>query len=337
MMLWPGKDQKLGDWMSMTDIRSQVPDGHSVKTPELSVPAWAYFNNTTQALDLSGFSWQMCHLGARLRNAEIAANLSKFNDPSGQCRGSVSGKDMDELADLVSRFMNDPSGSPLPMAGFTVLSSVSLERYVTAQTQSMYGTIMSSQLILSWSAFETLANDLWKEAVNAHPGTLALMKAKKEKGISNQKAENEKQKIEQEKRETTLVPMWLIERHGFDVSKCIGNILAVKYGGMRSLDEIADRYVSTFPRGCIAGNIEFWNDEHIRASSAVRNLLIHKAGKVDKEFKEQRGKYAELACCDIDDQLFIDGKLVSDLIRGMVAFTKRLIVAVDEWIVNNPV
>src|SRR5262249_13752989 len=59
-----------------------------------------------------------------------------------------------------------------PLVFSPVLHAADFGDCADEQTRNVYDTLMASQLILAWTAFETVAEDLWVAAVNSHPAEL---------------------------------------------------------------------------------------------------------------------------------------------------------------------
>jgi hypothetical protein len=110
---------------------------------------------------------------------------------------------------------------------------------------------MSAQLVLAWTAFETLASDLWEAAINKHLETLV---SKAWEGKS--------------------VPFIFVRDNGLDLKNQMGTILK-KHLKDPSFEEIVNQYQRTFSEGD-AGAVQFWTHSRIRLPYSLRNLIVHR-------------------------------------------------------------
>lgn len=72
----------------------------------------------------------------------------------------------------------------------------------------------------------------------------------------------------------------------------------------------------------------------IDALSAVRNILLHKAGEADDEYVRQQ-TFLPVPAAAKGERVKLDGQNTSDLIKPAVASCKSLMIAVDDWIHDN--
>ncbi len=68
---------------------------------------------------------------------------------------------------------------------------------------------------------------------------------------------------------------------------------------------------------------------YISALAAVRNLLIHKAGKADAQFLTQVKGYSELSAIEHNERLKLDGEIVNKLRDAAISVGMKLIAHVD--------
>lgn len=103
----------------------------------------------------------------------------------------------------------------------------------------------------------------------------------------------------------------------------------------RSLAGIRRAYHSAFSQQH-ARIDEVLDETVLQYSAAVRNVLIHKGGKVDAEYREQVAGVPEAIRPEVGQPLPISGKLTAELIGGLVGNSQKLIRAVDAWILGHP-
>src|SRR5579864_5644027 len=328
------RDPKYGWWMTTTQRYSvELPRADALRCKALSKPVSAFISNAKQSLALAEFPWMIANLGKRYALAEIAASMIKFGDPCyegieqrlpGQPNVNPEWKiEFDSWKKIFDGVLDGtvtpPFQLPPPLSPGVITVRGSLTE-VGDEIGAVYDTMMSSQLILSWSAFETLAGDLWEEAVNAHPRILANMRA----GVrANTRGTQE----------SKTLPMRFLEMHGYDIKNKMGTILIEHRGPFQTLDKIADAYQSTFPRGaCSASSPEFWKNPDVRSACAIRNLIIHQAGVIDEDFSKQHRGDPRLSGYKPGERFALDGELMRKILPGLYLFAGELIRSVDTWI-----
>lgn len=161
-----------------------------------------------------------------------------------------------------------------------------------------------------WTAFETMAGDVWEQALNASPENLATLKGATGQGKS--------------------ISPDIIRLHGFDLRQKMGTILRSKYP-MSGLSEIRHAYNHAFDADAHA-IISAIDDSALKKLSAVRNVIVHKAGKVDQEYLDRTENIGDLPAVTLGQSLPLNGQFVADLLRSATAACVMLLKSVDEWI-----
>jgi hypothetical protein len=174
---------------------------------------------------------------------------------------------------------------------------------------------LSAQIVSSWTAFETLAGDLWEAALNSHPHGLSELKGKKAQGEKT-------------------VQIGLLQKYSFDVSKAMGALLKEKRPFDR-LEDIRENYELAFYTD-VAKISEALSNDLLDTLSSVRNLLVHRGGVVDERYL-RRTKNLQLAPqAVIGERIKLDGDIVERLSLAMQLLGASLLHAVDEWLVAHP-
>jgi hypothetical protein len=75
-------------------------------------------------------------------------------------------------------------------------------------------------------------------------------------------------------------------------------------------------------------------NKSIDAISAVRNLLLHKAGEADDEYIRQQQSLS-IPKAAKGEKIILNGQNTSDLIKPAIASSRSLMIAVDDWINEN--
>jgi hypothetical protein len=195
--------------------------------------------------------------------------------------------------------------------------------YAHAESYSAPGMrrFRESCLIGVWSAFETLAADLWVEAVNQRPDSLGLNVFTPDASVSFK----------------------ILRDFEYQISSRIGELARRKeIGKFDDLDKMKEAYLLAFKvppgekNGRPSPNIIAIFDKHIvrlRAASLVRNLLLHAAGKVDVKFKRNmQGIDPPLASLKEGADLPLDGRRVIEWITTPIECSLELIEFVDGWL-----
>lgn len=177
---------------------------------------------------------------------------------------------------------------------------------------------LSAAIVGTWTAFENLAGDLWVAAVNERPRSLACMA-----GRSGQ-------------RERKKIPYDTLAKHKFNVENKMGTIYfetgAVAFTTLKAIES---SYENAFADGFqdIDNTVK---DRSFFVLSSVRNVLVHKAGHVDSEFKNSMKNEPRFSDLKLGDELPIDGDMAAQLIDPVVRATVKFIEAVDAWMQLHP-
>ena len=198
------------------------------------------------------------------------------------------------------------------------------------ETEEAIDAILGGMVIAAWTAFETMASDLWVAALNAHPVKLAALSGtwhKPEKFEADELTEDE----EDQKQDKT-VKLQDLQMNGYDLSKKMGSVhkYRFKWG---VLEGIRRAYGAAFSNHYdeIKSAIE---DHSIDALAAARNVLVHKAGVVDGKFKKKHRNWPAFAGLEPETVLQLDGVAVRDLLGASLGSAIKLMNAVDIWLVS---
>lgn len=171
----------------------------------------------------------------------------------------------------------------------------------------------SSLVIQGWIVFETLSEDLWEAALNAHPTTLADLGGK------------------------TTISLNDLQRNHFDVRSKMGTILKDRKNDVsfRTLKDIQEAYSLAFSKQG-SGIADILKRPYLRYAAAVRNLLVHKRGIVDKEFENQTSGITDVPAVAVGDCFPLGGHLSGKLVDACRHTGIALILAVHGWIDGHP-
>jgi hypothetical protein len=194
-----------------------------------------------------------------------------------------------------------------------------------------YGFInmFSGYITGTWSAIESMLGDLWEAALNTHPHVLATLNGKP-KRLASDSETSIKSAPDQEKK----FDLNLVAKHNFDLRTCMGTIFRLERRfEFTRLSSAREAYARAFSERSSRIDTAIGN-KSIDALSAVRNVLLHKAGEADAEYIRQQNSFAVPKAAK-GERIRLDGQNTSDLIKPAVASCKSLMIAVDDWIADN--
>jgi hypothetical protein len=199
-------------------------------------------------------------------------------------------------------------------------------------------TILSAVLTGTWSAFETLAGDLWEESLKIHPRGLSELNGKPGDELkAKQKAARlpGQQDLRVDQKQEMMVPLSTLGKHGFNVSDQMGAILRGRFN-FSKLEGIREAYIRAFGNDNFGKPIlEHLGNDCLDSISEVRHLIVHKSGKVDEKFVAALKEDSRFASLKEKDDIFLDGPLVKSLIDPAIACASKLCKSVDNWIIHN--
>jgi hypothetical protein len=182
----------------------------------------------------------------------------------------------------------------------------------------------------TWTAIETMFGDLWEAALNTHPKILASLNGKPRKDASQTQQQPKVSGGDQEKK----LDLNLAAKHGFDLRSCMGTIFRTERRfEFTRLSSAREAYMRAFSEKSARVDAAITH-KSIDALSAVRNLILHKAGEADDEYVKQQKIFA-VPKADKGQKIKLDGQNTSGLIKPAIASSRSLMIAVDDWISDN--
>lgn len=232
-----------------------------------------------------------------------------------------------------------------PVAGETCASADEIFAGMSELTPKFGGWfthLMEMQIVACWTAFETLAGDLWVAAVNAQPSPLAMLSGSrtriaKGKGKRSDEAKfsPDESNAPQDDKEVSLSDIMRLSRGTYDISHCMGSLLKRRFK-FTSLSGIRRAYGAAFDpkrqRELTEGLDGVLADSSFDALSAVRNLIVHKSGVADDDYLEDMKSAPAAPKLTIGQRLSVTGRLVCDLIGPVTKQSVALLRAVDAWV-----
>jgi hypothetical protein len=209
--------------------------------------------------------------------------------------------------------------------------------------------LLEGYLLQAWTAFETMAGDLWEAALNEHPNVLSDLSGKLDKtlkGLTSRKLASvftPKQQAhakEGQDEEGKWIQLEKLKIYNYDVSRRMGTVLRDRFP-MSVLPGIRQAYYRAFSQD----NDEILaalNDPALDALSAMRNVVAHQNGRIDEDFRLKfRKRFAwvselkELANLNIGDKIELTGNITRWLGDNTFKCGWGLLRAVDDWLVSH--
>ena len=191
------------------------------------------------------------------------------------------------------------------------------------KAQQGFELILSGMIVGSWTAFETLAGDLWEQCLNSRPemGFKAL-------GIKDAEDGND----DEEKRRMAF-PFGLLRQWDYDLKARMGTLLrTMKKHDFGTHGGMARAYSKTFNSG--ATNIVF-HDQTLRWLAATRHVIVHNGSIADDEFKKKVAEHPSLRSTELDKPVPINGVLVRELVDSASSQGVALISFMENWLNEN--
>jgi hypothetical protein len=78
------------------------------------------------------------------------------------------------------------------------------------------------------------------------------------------------------------------------------------------------------------------SDQSLDALNAARNLIVHKAGVIDRRYYNETKNLTLAPKGQIGERISLDGQIVATLVNTGLERCNGLILAVDEWLLRHP-
>ncbi len=207
----------------------------------------------------------------------------------------------------------------------------------------VFRQLMHSQIVMCWTAFETLACDVWICAVDEHPRILALLSGEPKRigrlarSAGQRKDDDIAETDAARKRGLSLKVISDETRSTFKIDTRMGHLLySCDFVKFIKLSSIREAYSSAFAqqhkRTGLSGIDESLSSNSLDAISAIRNLIVHKGGVADDEYMACVNRNVGLPVAKEGEAIMLEGKFVGELITEFVDACLKLIVSTDDWI-----
>lgn len=199
---------------------------------------------------------------------------------------------------------------------------------------------LSSMIVGTWTAVEVLAGDLWETALNLHPASLSDLTGKEKPNIT--KTMNQRRSVDAQSRrepdsergdQSKSLSLRVLGEFRYDLQEAMGTILRRRFS-FSVLSELREAYTLAFNKnpGAI---LDYVYSDDVDCLAAVRNLIVHKAAKIDGPFRDWVGSDARFSQLAVGETLPIDGSLVLTLVNPIIECMSKLLQSVDGWIARN--
>jgi hypothetical protein len=185
-----------------------------------------------------------------------------------------------------------------------------------AQMRESMDAMFASIIFESWTAFECLAGDAWIATVNHAPKKISTKVASSRFSESGD----------------VITPKSL-NNLGYDLNANFGRFLVdTKRFSFLGLGDIINAYAALFDvrdDRATLGTFNRVSKGYIFALSAIRNLLVHKSGKVNEEFIGRVRRFRDFGNVVHDEQLLLNGEMVATARLAAVSVGLALLKKLD--------
>jgi hypothetical protein len=200
--------------------------------------------------------------------------------------------------------------------------------HIDAVRDGMQGMFYSA-VIASWTAFESLATDLWVNSLNHRPKSLGMSALKAQR----RKSDDDESNVDN----LGAISVDVLAKYDFDLRERIGYYLwREQVFKFNNLSSIRSAYKAAFGKQAK----EWFNDEKfdkdLPTVEALRHVLAHRGGIIDDRFLDRVKSKPHLSHLVKDQKIVLDGDAAAK--SAEVAFVCGFTLAdhVDEWLEVNP-
>jgi len=202
---------------------------------------------------------------------------------------------------------------------------------------------LSTVLVGAFTAFESMATDMWVRAVNRRPNTLGANLVKFP--TCRPRAARSSSEKEKDQQQPTIRLSELADA-GFNVSTGVGDLLKRLHRvSFESVYGIESAYYSAFrnsedKKGRPSNGLAALFAPAIadlETLEEIRNLILHRGGVVDQDFKDRVRPYAPaLANLPLKEPLPVNGQMVERYASMAYSFCGHLDTFIADWFAKHP-
>jgi hypothetical protein len=229
-----------------------------------------------------------------------------------------------ESRDVVQIYKGDDINSSIN----THQSHLSITETLDVESSSLgFEAVLSGMITGAWTAFEVLAEDLWKAAVDRKPDAM-LKKFAKQMTLGGER-----------KVDVITIPFRVedFDKSGYQVDGRftlqgrVSDFLQHEVN-LTTILGIASAFEHAFASTTF-DSLDFKKNRSLFDLAKTRNVIVHSAAEVDTEFYKNMVNIAtvrkQFAGLSVGDPVSMDGELVEDLITGSVLAVTALLKDVD--------
>lgn len=192
-----------------------------------------------------------------------------------------------------------------------------------------YRSLLQSNIVAVWTAFETLSRDLWEACLNARPklGFVAL-------GADSQPGDTVQDR-EQKRKIKYPLSVRMLEKWDYNLKNRMGTLLMKKWDFSKR-DEACEAYIKVFGKKTKQEFEELFFNADLIYLSALRNSIVHRACLADQEFCAIMSNHKTFSHIKEGEPIPLDGAVCDGLSRACCESGIRLLKWVDAWLVGNP-
>jgi hypothetical protein len=299
----------------------------SLKTPQLRDIATTYTTNVTQLKSLFIFPLLAIHFAGTREKINAAALMAVAGKLDSNITKEQKAQVVVHQKQMWTKILKGDAGGgsrvkpppvkPLQAQGAVAAPINELHQQAHTDQRIVDGiqAWLSAQIVGAWTAFETLASDLWEAALNCHPAVLAELRGTRKGAPAG---------------ESKTVRLDQLQRFRYDLSTSMGTILKEKRSFDR-LSSIRENYSDAFAKD--ADEItDILNHKSADALSAVRNLIAHRASRVDQRYLDRTKNLTSVPKANIGERIILNGELTAKLVAPVLGNGQKLLIAVDQWL-----
>ena len=228
--------------------------------------------------------------------------------------------------DVIDKIISEMNAKDIIKRGAAVMQLLQNSMEVRVGLDAIFVSCITG----TWTAFETMAGDLWEAALNAHPDRLANLKGRNRCKAQYNDNEAMQPRYSVDSKQLSLDA---IAKHGWSTDRMMGTILKQRYS-FATLYGIRTAYSEAFSKNY--NNIdEVICSELLDALSVLRNVIVHKSSIADQEYVVRSARISRLPHAVVGEKIAIDGNFVASIIDGTFCLSMSLLEAVDKWIAKE--
>lgn len=320
--------ERILEWLNLpSHLGAAKLAGHDLiadlVATELRAVAASLASNVNRAINLSNLPRSFYSNGRRDQLVSVAVNTHLGRSPV-----LIDAAYWSEGPAIRAGFRDGSIKPPFPIAFGFGWNEIINGNFDTDSLAAILD-LMAQQLVMVWTAFETLAGDLWEACINARPklGYAALGAT-----VNPQSAEEEDKK----RKAGVSMPLSLLEEYGFNVRDKMGTILRRdQKWNFSSRRQSREAYMTVFEKSHHAAIRVAFDDKRLRWLFAVRNAVVHAAGAADRPYLELAAGHPVLSQVAAGAQIPIDGVICYELVPACLECCRALLQFVDGWMVSN--